>query len=696
MNQKENLSSYKADLFQLFKQQGMDNDLKAIMRAKLLTKIKGQHQVKPDDLNTRILSSLFLDFLKAQGFQYTTSVFVPECGNSDRMLSQAEIAQALGVPLPDAGSFLEYIIAQFKKSVTKPHMFESAAQTEDDAAVSNLEERLRKLDIEYIQKTKVSDDPQTLEERMLRYQRECDTRMRNDLAQEIARVREIEISALRIEEANKYRQQLQKIRTEQEEYWRQQLEGLKEREREARERLMIREKEIEAKEYAQRQQLLKDMEALKQKEKDLKRAVELELEGARLQKQSWEQKKNESESKLKEMEALRTNMVNKAEEDFFHYKREYEREHEEERRRLINERMELEAMRRSLDMDTSRSKNNEEKCMKLENDLSEALRLKTLFKEERKKFEKELAQTREELRIMNETGRRNMDLLVLKEEELKSARADCETYKNLFLEQRETVKKYENYQQEIVKKLTREVNNVRSLGNEYLNELDPGDEYLAERRQAFEALSRETVELGRTATELLRPAPMMRFSDPFSSIKIPGRATLPSYSHYSPRTSPNRQDEIPEVSSRREEEAKSSRSPPPVRQRTPEQQSPPPYREPQRTPEQQTPPRYQMAYEEEKSRNNPATNTRPQAPYIEREPSEDIEESGHIFESGYDYNETEEEQKLPTPPPVDLTRRVEDYEVKLKERETFSLRLSHQASPEESQESSSIDSDPII
>lgn len=453
------------------------------MRAKLLTKIKGQHQVKSDDLNNRIISSLFLDFLKNHGFQYTTSVFVPECGHSDRMLSAAEIAQALGVHLPDAGSFLDHIILQFKNSVTKPHMHESAAQTEDSTIVSNLEERLRKLDMEYIQKTKMTEDPQTLEERMLRYQRECDTRMRNELAQEISRIREIEISSLRIEEANKYRQQLQKIRTEQEDYWKHQLDALKEREREYKERLAIREKELDAKEYSQRQQLLKDMEALKRKESDLKKAIDIEIQSAKLEKQTWEHKKNETEAKLKELEILRLNLVNKSEEDFFQYKREYEREHEEERRRLINDKMEIEAIKRSLDMDTGRTKNYEEKCMRLESELNDVVKTKQQYKEERNKLQKDADLLREELKLISQTGRRDLDLLSLKEQELQSVKNECETYKKLFLEQREAAKKYEHHQEQVVSQLTVELNGIRRFGRDHLSNFDAGSEYMVERKQ---------------------------------------------------------------------------------------------------------------------------------------------------------------------------------------------------------------------
>lgn len=54
----------------------------------------------------------------------------------------------------------------------------------------------------------------TLEERMLKYKKEVDQKAREDLESEIRRLKEFEMSKLRIEEAQKYRQKLQEYRDE--------------------------------------------------------------------------------------------------------------------------------------------------------------------------------------------------------------------------------------------------------------------------------------------------------------------------------------------------------------------------------------------------------------------------------------------------------------------------------------------------
>ena len=54
----------------------------------------------------------------------------------------------------------------------------------------------------------------SLEERMMKYKRECDDKYRADLEKEIARLKEFELSKIRMEEASKYRKQMENFTTE--------------------------------------------------------------------------------------------------------------------------------------------------------------------------------------------------------------------------------------------------------------------------------------------------------------------------------------------------------------------------------------------------------------------------------------------------------------------------------------------------
>jgi len=69
---------------------------------------------------------------------------------------------------------------------------------------------LRKVDYNYMEKAEVERMMpfKTLEERMLQFKRECEQQYRNDLESEIRRLKEFELSKIRMDEAQKYRQKL--------------------------------------------------------------------------------------------------------------------------------------------------------------------------------------------------------------------------------------------------------------------------------------------------------------------------------------------------------------------------------------------------------------------------------------------------------------------------------------------------------
>lgn len=77
--------------------------------------------------------------------------------------------------------------------------------------------RLREVDEAYIcaldpSRGGSTSNSYSIEERMLKYQRECDQRMRQMVEAQIAHFKETEISNMRVEEANKFRKQLSDMR----------------------------------------------------------------------------------------------------------------------------------------------------------------------------------------------------------------------------------------------------------------------------------------------------------------------------------------------------------------------------------------------------------------------------------------------------------------------------------------------------
>ena len=460
------------------------------MRARLLSKIKGTNQIKITDLTKRVICSLFLDFLKRENFQYTPTVFVPECGAIDKLLSPGEIKEILHLPEVPEESMLEHILERIKLQSTRPHASETYVQTEETPA-TGLESRLQQLDAEFLYKTRgVSDNS---EEKMLKFKRECEERMRFEINSELTRMREVEMSAVRIEEAGKYRALLQKMRTEQEEHWKSQLDLVKEREKEQRERIAIREKDLESREHRQRQQFQKELEIVKTKESDMKRGVEIELEAARLQRNSWEQKKMEVENKLKDMENFKAAMSSKAQDDFLHFRREFEANFDEEKRRVYGEKHELQTLRESLSLEMEKIKRNEERVKEQNKEIGEISKRMEYYKEEYEKASRDINRNREELRLVSETSRRDLDMLSFKDQELAAVRNECKAYKDLYFEQKEALKKYEANQQLLFEKLARE-----NVGTEPHIE----SEFMAERKNAWKKLEKESLDIKKSMIEV--------------------------------------------------------------------------------------------------------------------------------------------------------------------------------------------------
>ncbi|OMJ86729.1 hypothetical protein SteCoe_11663 [Stentor coeruleus] len=464
------------------------------MRANLLSCLKGSNQIKVSQLSKRVICGLFLDFLKKENFRYTPTVFVPECGQNESVLSPNEIQELLHLPEILDTSIIEFIVDKIRDFYEKKHATESYTQTEDSPR-NGLENRLEMLDCEFLNKTRGFNEG-NIEERMAKYRKESDERVRIEINAELVRIREVEISTVRIEEASKYRQQLQKVRSEQEEFWQNQIESLKNREKELRERIQIREKDLEVREYRQKQDFEKSLDILKNKENDLKRSAELELEAAQLQKRSWEQKKIEVENKLKDIENFKVSMINKAQEDFNHFKRKFEADFDDEKRRVYNEKHELQVIKETLNQELNRIKDSENRFKAQGQELLEVHKKFDLIKEEYEKVLKEMGRSKEELRLVTETSRRDLDLLTFKDQELNAVRNECKAYREMYQEQKNTIKKLEANIQTIMEKF---------MSDEVIGRGQSTDnEFLIERKAVWRQLEKESLDIKKSMVDMIQ------------------------------------------------------------------------------------------------------------------------------------------------------------------------------------------------
>ena len=87
---------------------------------------------------------------------------------------------------------------------------------------------------------------------MLKYKQECDARYQTDLQNEMRRLKEFEVSRIRMEEAAKYRDKMEAFRQEMETMHLDKVRELKQREENAMDRLKSRETDLEKSAYQHR------------------------------------------------------------------------------------------------------------------------------------------------------------------------------------------------------------------------------------------------------------------------------------------------------------------------------------------------------------------------------------------------------------------------------------------------------------
>jgi hypothetical protein len=150
--------------------------------------------------------------MKKCDMPYAMSVFLPECGLSQEVLSKMELADVLGLQHDeyvksrgDTTPLLLDLVEQIKaKGSVNPNVASSACQTEDFGSEHmSLDQKLRNIDYGLMERVQVERAMpfKALEERMMKYKREMDQKYQGDLQREMQRHRDFEVSKIRMEEA---------------------------------------------------------------------------------------------------------------------------------------------------------------------------------------------------------------------------------------------------------------------------------------------------------------------------------------------------------------------------------------------------------------------------------------------------------------------------------------------------------------
>lgn len=286
-------------LYQTFKSRGLLDTLKTQLRNQLIQELqapvhRGESASRrsadhTDSVIVSACNSVVVDHLRSAGYEYTLSVFQPECGLSkDKVLSSRDVLQILKIsphmPLYKSlvsniqrgqTGFLKSLLMELTDHSVYRDCSDNSTQTTSIAAhKESLVEKMQLIDEEYEVLRHRGDRWASVEAKLAEYRREIQEQAQVELNTKLQHFMDVEIAKVKQEEKERSRKEILELRRDMEKTYELKSEALMSREKNAIERLQ-KHQEIEEKDiYAQRQAVLREIESVRSREMELKQRME--------------------------------------------------------------------------------------------------------------------------------------------------------------------------------------------------------------------------------------------------------------------------------------------------------------------------------------------------------------------------------------------------------------------------------------
>jgi hypothetical protein len=276
------------------------------------------------DIRDRVLYSVVFHMMRTRRFKNSISVFTTECGlNSlESLISEQDILRMMkhnaiismytalnnnkendgaSTSVVDRGSILD-VLLQFSLILSGENSNEISTQT--DATGPGARELLDAQVAELRRLYSTSRDAErlmpskTIEERMIAFSRDCESRMSKDMNMQIMHFRENELAKVKLEEAQKSRLALEALRREYDQEYNRRLQVHLDREAACDKLVADKERSMQQSQYESRQLLQREIDDLRSREQISLRKYEMESHGLRL----LEMRLKEAESVLETRE----------------------------------------------------------------------------------------------------------------------------------------------------------------------------------------------------------------------------------------------------------------------------------------------------------------------------------------------------------------------------------------------------------
>ncbi|NXS86030.1 OFD1 protein, partial [Erpornis zantholeuca] len=286
-------------LYQTFKSRGVLDTLKTQLRNQLIHELMHpilsgelQPQMVPSEDSSLLITasnSLVADHLERCGYEYSLSVFFPESGLEKKKLwTMQDLLQLMRIN-PKSSLYKSLTSGTQKKNkgflmqiligLTEHHLNRETHSTETQTTSvppyrESLAEKLQLIDEQFADSYPQHQKFESLEVKLNEYRKEIEKQLQEEMHQKLEHFKEVEIAKIKMEEKVQTQKEISELRHELEKTHQAKSEALISREKNAIERLQ-KQQEIEAKEvYTQRQSLLKDIEAVRTREAELKQRME--------------------------------------------------------------------------------------------------------------------------------------------------------------------------------------------------------------------------------------------------------------------------------------------------------------------------------------------------------------------------------------------------------------------------------------
>ncbi|XP_072314329.1 centriole and centriolar satellite protein ofd1-like [Eucyclogobius newberryi] len=278
-------------LYQTFKSKGTLATLQAQLKNQLIVELKrsppppAAAEREPGLVSA--CNSIVDDYLQKSGYEYSRSVFQPECRLSqDETLSKRDILRVVKIA-PESSlyealsaqencdkSFLMSLLMQLRHRSLHGRGNNAVTQISMSSFGDSLQEKMQRIDREYDNRRGRADRFLTPPSKLEWYKKEMEERLQADMKRKLQRFKDVELAHMQMEEKAKFSEELVRVKRELEETYEEKTRLLMEQEENVIARLHKRQ-EIEVQKLCmQRQEVLKEIEAVRSKESELSSKVE--------------------------------------------------------------------------------------------------------------------------------------------------------------------------------------------------------------------------------------------------------------------------------------------------------------------------------------------------------------------------------------------------------------------------------------